>query len=159
MSLGYIRCNKHRAHLVLSMTRGGISFIWTVQTSVLNDGWLLIIHFLSSTFVVSRICYGRDQTYYNVYYHYLSSKNIKSTWWISIIKFSFKAGMSAWCGLDLWLVTSDGWLLTRVTFTDGGLGQAASWWGQTVQLVPVTCTICTLWCTRLHKPRLRMVWG
>ena len=63
---------------------------------------------------------------------------------ILMIKFSFKAGMSAWCGLDLWLVTSDGGLLTRVTFTDGGLDQAASWRGQTVQLDPVTCTICTL---------------
>ena len=39
-----------------------------------------------------------------------------------LAKFSSKAGASAWCGLDLWLVTSDGGLLTRVTFTDGGFG-------------------------------------
>ena len=39
-----------------------------------------------------------------------------------LAKFSSKAGTSAWCGLDLWLVTSDGGLLTRVTFTDGGFG-------------------------------------
>ena len=63
-----------------------------------------------------------------------------------LAKFSSKAGASAWCGLDLWLVTSDGGLLTRVTFTDGGFG-------------PGCIRLCTALVTISNKPWLRMVLG
>ena len=54
-----------------------------------------------------------------------------------LAKFSSKAGASAWCGLDLWLVTSDGGLLTRVTFTDGGFGPGCIIESRLLQLLSV----------------------